>query len=121
MSQKVAAEERVVLEEQASAPDLWDDQAWFELGQLYRQFERFADAAEILQHEQATGGAERRQRRGELPVRGRIDLVDLPFDETKVSVARTGYTGEEGFEIILPATAAPASTRCAAPAACRMS
>ena len=32
-----------------------------------------------------------------LPPRNAI--VDLPFDETKASVARTGYTGEDGIEV----------------------
>ena len=31
-------------------------------------------------------------------------IADLPFDGTKVSVARTGYTGEDGVEIFFPAT-----------------
>ena len=33
----------------------------------------------------------------DLPPRNHI--VDLPFDETNVSVARTGYTGEDGVEV----------------------
>jgi aminomethyltransferase len=37
----------------------------------------------------------------ELPPRNVI--VDLPFDETKVSVARTGYTGEDGVEVFFRA------------------
>lgn len=37
----------------------------------------------------------------ELPPRNVI--VDLPFDETKVSVARTGYTGEDGVEVFFSA------------------
>jgi aminomethyltransferase len=37
----------------------------------------------------------------ELPPRNVI--VDLPFDETKVSVARTGYTGEDGIEVFFRA------------------
>jgi aminomethyltransferase len=35
--------------------------------------------------------------RVDLPPRNHI--VDLPFDETNVSVARTGYTGEDGVEV----------------------
>jgi aminomethyltransferase len=38
----------------------------------------------------------------ELPPRNAI--ADLPFDETKVSVARTGYTGEDGVEVFFLAT-----------------
>jgi glycine cleavage system T protein (aminomethyltransferase) len=38
----------------------------------------------------------------ELPPRNAI--VDLPFDGTKVSVARTGYTGEDGIEVFFRAT-----------------
>ena len=38
----------------------------------------------------------------ELPSRNAI--VDLPFDGTKVSVARTGYTGEDGIEVFFRAT-----------------
>ena len=30
-------------------------------------------------------------------------IVDLPFDETTVSVARTGYTGEDGVEVFFSA------------------
>jgi aminomethyltransferase len=37
----------------------------------------------------------------EPPLRNRI--VDLAFDETTVSVARTGYTGEDGVEVFFPA------------------
>jgi aminomethyltransferase len=37
----------------------------------------------------------------ELPPRNVI--VDLPFDETTVSVARTGYTGEDGVEVFFSA------------------
>jgi aminomethyltransferase len=37
----------------------------------------------------------------ELPPRNVI--VDLPFDETTVSVARTGYTGEDGVEVFFRA------------------
>jgi len=37
----------------------------------------------------------------ELPPRNAI--VDLLFDETKVSVARTGYTGEDGIEVFFRA------------------
>ena len=33
----------------------------------------------------------------ELPARNHI--VDVPFDATSVSVARTGYTGEDGIEV----------------------
>ncbi len=38
----------------------------------------------------------------EPPARNRI--VDLPFDGMKVSVARTGYTGEDGIEVFFRAT-----------------
>ena len=37
----------------------------------------------------------------ELPARNHI--VDVPFDTTNVSVARTGYTGEDGVEVFFPA------------------
>jgi len=37
----------------------------------------------------------------ELPARNHI--VDVPFDTTSVSVARTGYTGEDGIEVFFPA------------------
>ncbi len=37
----------------------------------------------------------------ELPSRNAI--ADLPFEETKVSVARTGYTGEDGIEVFFRA------------------
>ena len=37
----------------------------------------------------------------DLPTRNHI--VDLPFDGTGVSVARTGYTGEDGVEVFFPA------------------
>src|SRR4029434_3124345 len=37
----------------------------------------------------------------ELPARNHI--VDVPFDATNVSVARTGYTGEDGIEVFFPA------------------
>ena len=37
----------------------------------------------------------------ELPARNHI--VDVPFDATTVSVARTGYTGEDGIEVFFPA------------------
>ena len=37
----------------------------------------------------------------ELPPRNAI--IDLPFDETNVSVARTGYTGEDGIEVFFRA------------------
>jgi aminomethyltransferase len=37
----------------------------------------------------------------ELPPRNAI--ADLPFDETTVSVARTGYTGEDGIEVFFHA------------------
>jgi aminomethyltransferase len=33
----------------------------------------------------------------------RNHIVDLPFGETKVSVARSGYTGEDGIEVFFPA------------------
>ena len=36
----------------------------------------------------------------ELPARNHI--VDVPFDATSVSVARTGYTGEDGIEVFFP-------------------
>ena len=38
----------------------------------------------------------------DLPPRNHI--VDLPFDRTNVSVARTGYTGEDGVEVFFRAT-----------------
>ena len=37
----------------------------------------------------------------ELPARNHI--ADVPFDTTNVSVARTGYTGEDGIEVFFPA------------------
>ena len=37
----------------------------------------------------------------DLPPRNHI--VDLPFDETNVSIARTGYTGEDGVEVFFHA------------------
>ncbi len=37
----------------------------------------------------------------ELPARNHI--ADVPFDATSVSVARTGYTGEDGIEVFFPA------------------
>ena len=37
----------------------------------------------------------------ELPARNHI--VDVPFATTNVSVARTGYTGEDGIEVFFPA------------------
>ena len=37
----------------------------------------------------------------ELPARNHI--VDVPFGTTNVSVARTGYTGEDGVEVFFPA------------------
>jgi len=40
----------------------------------------------------------------EPPARNRI--VDVPFDAIKVSVARTGYTGEDGIEVFFPANGA---------------
>ena len=36
----------------------------------------------------------------------RNHIVDLPFDGMKVSVARTGYTGEDGIEVFFRATEA---------------
>jgi len=36
----------------------------------------------------------------ELPARNHI--VDVPFNTTNVSVARTGYTGEDGIEVFFP-------------------
>jgi len=38
----------------------------------------------------------------ELPARNHI--VDAPFNAMNVSVARTGYTGEDGIEVFFPAT-----------------
>ena len=38
----------------------------------------------------------------ELPPRNAI--VDFPFNETKVSIARTGYTGEDGIEVFFQTT-----------------
>jgi aminomethyltransferase len=40
----------------------------------------------------------------ELPARNHI--IDVPFDATNVSVARTGYTGEDGVEVFFPANEA---------------
>jgi len=40
----------------------------------------------------------------ELPARNHI--ADVPFDATSVSVARTGYTGEDGIEVFFPANEA---------------
>jgi aminomethyltransferase len=37
----------------------------------------------------------------EMPARNHI--ADVPFDATSVSVARTGYTGEDGIEVFFPA------------------
>jgi aminomethyltransferase len=37
----------------------------------------------------------------EVPARNHI--VDVPFNTTKLSVARTGYTGEDGIEVFFPA------------------
>jgi aminomethyltransferase len=37
----------------------------------------------------------------DLPARNHI--VDVPFNTTNVSVARTGYTGEDGIEVFFPA------------------
>jgi glycine cleavage system T protein (aminomethyltransferase) len=34
----------------------------------------------------------------------RNEIVDVPFDATTVSVARTGYTGEDGIEVFFRAT-----------------
>ena len=34
---------------------------------------------------------------------GRNHIVDVPFGTTNVSVARTGYTGEDGIEVFFPA------------------
>jgi len=36
----------------------------------------------------------------------RNEIVDVPFDATTVSVARTGYTGEDGIEVFFRATEA---------------
>jgi aminomethyltransferase len=41
-------------------------------------------------------------RHTELPARNHI--IDVPFNGTKVSVARTGYTGEDGIEVFFPAS-----------------
>src|SRR5438477_4031297 len=38
----------------------------------------------------------------ELPARNHI--ADVPFDATNISVARTGYTGEDGIEVFFPAS-----------------
>lgn len=38
----------------------------------------------------------------ELPARNHI--VDVPFNGTRISVARTGYTGEDGIEVFFPAS-----------------
>jgi aminomethyltransferase len=38
----------------------------------------------------------------DLPARNHI--VDVPFNGTRVSVARTGYTGEDGIEVFFPAS-----------------
>ncbi len=38
----------------------------------------------------------------------RNGVISLPFDGEQLLLARTGYTGEDGFEIFLPAGAAPA-------------
>jgi aminomethyltransferase len=40
----------------------------------------------------------------ELPARNHI--VDFPFNTTNVSVARTGYTGEDGIEVFFPVSEA---------------
>ncbi|HTG52527.1 MAG TPA: glycine cleavage system aminomethyltransferase GcvT, partial [Candidatus Tectomicrobia bacterium] len=40
----------------------------------------------------------------ELPTRNHI--IDVPFDTTAASVARTGYTGEDGIEVFFPANGA---------------
>ena len=40
----------------------------------------------------------------ELPARNHI--ADVRFDTTSVSIARTGYTGEDGIEVFFPANAA---------------
>src|SRR5436190_5575151 len=37
----------------------------------------------------------------ELPARNHI--IDVPFERSNVSVARTGYTGEDGIEVFFPA------------------
>jgi len=37
----------------------------------------------------------------ELPARNHI--IDVPFETSNVSVARTGYTGEDGIEVFFPA------------------
>jgi aminomethyltransferase len=41
-------------------------------------------------------------RHTEMPARNQI--IDVPFNGTKVSVARTGYTGEDGIEVFFPAS-----------------
>jgi aminomethyltransferase len=50
--------------------------------------------------------AETLGRARELPPRNGV--IALPFDGEQLLLARTGYTGEDGFEIFLPAGAAPA-------------
>ncbi|PYL48152.1 MAG: glycine cleavage system aminomethyltransferase GcvT [Verrucomicrobia bacterium] len=40
----------------------------------------------------------------ELPARNHI--IDVPFETSNVSVARTGYTGEDGIEVFFPANGA---------------
>src|SRR5205823_10665308 len=47
----------------------------------------------------------------ELPARNHI--VDVPFGTTNVSVARTGYTGEDGIEVFFPASDAAKFWRAA--------
>jgi len=41
---------------------------------------------------------------GDVDLPPRNHIVDLPFDGTSVSVARTGYTGEDGIEVFFSAT-----------------
>jgi aminomethyltransferase len=41
---------------------------------------------------------------GDAELLPRNHIVDLPFDGTNVSVARTGYTGEDGVEVFFRAT-----------------
>jgi aminomethyltransferase len=42
---------------------------------------------------------------GELPARNH--LSDLKFEESSILIARTGYTGEDGFELFFPGGIAP--------------
>ena len=40
----------------------------------------------------------------DIPLPARNAIIDLPFGDTKLSVARTGYTGEDGIEVFFRAT-----------------